>query len=127
MVADASRMARVDLSLELPMLHDTVTDESRAAARDLAPTTRRLTDHLERSERQILELELVLSDPDTIQEDRDSARAVLDSIRADVFQIRRALARIKSGTYGRCANCGRPIPEERLQMIPFAAHCTGCA
>lgn len=117
----------LDLSLELHMSHNTIADEPHAPARDLAPTKRRLTAQLGRSEHQILELELVLSDPDTIQEDRDNARAVLDSIRADVFQIRRALARVESGDYGRCATCGCSIPDERLQMIPFVAHCTRCA
>ncbi len=114
-------MVRVDLSLELHMSQNTITDEPHAPARDLAPTKRRLTEHLERSEHQIL------GDPDTIQEDRDNARAVLDSIRADVFQIRRALARVESGNYGRCVTCGCSIPDERLQMIPFVAHCTRCA
>jgi DnaK suppressor protein len=120
-------MARVDLSLELPMSHDTTTDRPHTSLDDLAPTKRRLTEQLERSEDQILELELVVGDPDTIQEDRDSARSVLDSIRADVFQIRRALARIESGNYGRCVTCGCLIADERLQMIPFVAHCTSCA
>ena len=109
------------------MSHDTVTDASHASERDLLSVEHRLVDQLERSERQILELELVLSDPDTIQEDRDSARAVLDSIRADVFQIRRAITRIETRTYGACVGCGRPIADERLQMIPFVAHCTNCA
>ena len=109
------------------MSHDTTYDEAHASVRDLSPTKRRLTEQLERSERQIVELELDLSHPDTIQEDRDSARRVLDSIRTDVSQIRRALARIESGDYGRCASCGSLIADERLQVLPFVAHCASCA
>lgn len=109
------------------MLHDTTTDDAHASVRALAPARRHLTDQLERSERQIVELELDLSHPDTIQEDRDSARRMLDSIRTDVSQIRRALARIESGDYGRCATCGSRIPDERLQVLPFVAHCASCA
>jgi RNA polymerase-binding transcription factor DksA len=109
------------------MSHDTTTDDAHASVRNLAPTKRRLIEQLERSERQIVELELDLSHPDTIQEDRDSARRALDSIRTDVAQIRRALARIDSGDYGHCATCGALIADERLQVIPFVAHCTSCA
>ena len=34
-----------------------------------------------------------------------------------------ALARIDAGTYGICERCGRPIPEERLEALPWATLC----
>jgi DnaK suppressor protein len=34
-----------------------------------------------------------------------------------------ALARIESGTYGRCERCGKEIEEERLEAIPYATLC----
>jgi DnaK suppressor protein len=37
-----------------------------------------------------------------------------------------ALKRIEDGTYGICANCGKPIGEERLAAIPWATHCIDC-
>lgn len=37
-----------------------------------------------------------------------------------------ALARIEAGTYGKCVNCGAPIPEERLEAIPWATLCLDC-
>jgi RNA polymerase-binding transcription factor DksA len=40
--------------------------------------------------------------------------------------IDRAIARIAAGTYGRCEQCGRPIPFERLEAIPHARHCVTC-
>ena len=45
------------------------------------------------------------------------------SIRA----IRAALERIAIGTYGACNSCGEPIGEARLQAIPEATRCSGCA
>jgi RNA polymerase-binding protein DksA len=37
-----------------------------------------------------------------------------------------ALARLDAGTYGTCARCGRPIAAERLEALPWAAHCIEC-
>ncbi|MCI3921056.1 TraR/DksA C4-type zinc finger protein [Paenibacillus sp. TRM 82003] len=34
-----------------------------------------------------------------------------------------AIARMDAGTYGRCLECGEPIPLERLQALPSAEHC----
>ena len=44
-----------------------------------------------------------------------------------IEEIEAALARIAAGTYGTCVHCGRAIPEERLQMRPFAGACVACA
>lgn len=40
--------------------------------------------------------------------------------------IERALDRIRNNTYGICLGCGKPIPEARLEFIPFAALCVEC-
>jgi RNA polymerase-binding transcription factor DksA len=37
-----------------------------------------------------------------------------------------ALARLASGTFGTCIRCGRPIGPERLEALPWAAHCIDC-
>jgi DnaK suppressor protein len=42
-------------------------------------------------------------------------------------QIREAFDRIENGTFGRCENCDKPIPKERLDAIPYARWCTPCA
>jgi DnaK suppressor protein len=41
-------------------------------------------------------------------------------------EVQQALERIKQGTYGKCVDCGRPIPEERLEAIPWAARDVQC-
>jgi len=45
----------------------------------------------------------------------------------EIEQIRAALDRIDSGTYGDCVSCGEPISEERLKAVPHAARCMDCA
>ena len=43
-----------------------------------------------------------------------------------LVQIDAALARIQEETYGVCTNCGKPIPEERLEARPWASLCIDC-
>ena len=37
-----------------------------------------------------------------------------------------ALRRMDEGTYGKCVNCGAPIPEGRLEAMPWATLCIDC-
>lgn len=41
-------------------------------------------------------------------------------------EIDAALTRIEAGTYGACTSCGDQIPEERLELRPFASRCVAC-
>jgi len=43
-----------------------------------------------------------------------------------IEEIDAALSRIEAGTYGTCDRCGATIPEERLELRPFAATCVAC-
>ena len=52
----------------------------------------------------------MLSDPDTIQEDRDASAQFLAQARATVSRIETALGRAEAGSYGRCQRCGSTIP-----------------
>jgi RNA polymerase-binding transcription factor DksA len=69
----------------------------------------------------------MLSDPDTIQEDRDASSQFLAQARAAVTRVETALARADTGSYGRCQGCGSMIPEERLAAIPDTLTCVDCA
>lgn len=46
---------------------------------------------------------------------------------ATVADIDQALARIDAGTYGMCIRCGNPLPDERLEAVPWAALCVPCS
>ncbi len=43
-----------------------------------------------------------------------------------IEEIDEALARLDAGTYGRCVDCGKPIPVERLEAVPASATCLDC-
>jgi DnaK suppressor protein len=43
-----------------------------------------------------------------------------------VADIDQALLRIKEGTYGTCARCGKPIDERRLEALPTARYDASC-
>src|SRR5260370_13836332 len=47
-------------------------------------------------------------------------QSILVNEQALLTQVERALERIENGTYGKCVNCGQPIPEKRLEAIPWA-------
>jgi len=40
--------------------------------------------------------------------------------------VEAALARLDEGTFGTCVRCARPIASERLEALPWAAHCIDC-
>lgn len=40
--------------------------------------------------------------------------------------INNALDRIKQDKYGLCLRCGKEIPEERLEALPYAFMCINC-
>lgn len=42
-------------------------------------------------------------------------------------EIEDALERLDRGTFGRCENCHKPIPRERLEVLPYARYCIRCA
>ncbi|MGH3650113.1 MAG: TraR/DksA family transcriptional regulator [Acidimicrobiia bacterium] len=42
-------------------------------------------------------------------------------------KVNRALERVKAGTYGICESCGKPIPVERLDVLPYTTLCVECA
>ena len=41
--------------------------------------------------------------------------------------IEEALLRMEKGTYGICRDCGEPIAEARLDLLPWTPHCRSCA
>ena len=52
--------------------------------------------------------------------------ALRDKDQQHLTAVDAALARLDDGTFGTCVRCGRPIAPERLQALPWAAHCIDC-
>lgn len=40
--------------------------------------------------------------------------------------IEESLVKLENGKYGYCSDCGDPIDENRLEVIPFALNCIEC-
>jgi RNA polymerase-binding transcription factor len=53
----------------------------------------------------------------------DTGLKVTDIRRQELTAMDEALGRLEQGTYGRCEECGREIPEDRLRVMPFARYC----
>jgi DnaK suppressor protein len=64
--------------------------------------------------------ECAQSVPDPVAQRRSA------DLQVTIGEIDAALGRIEAGTYGRCDRCGAEIPEERLELRPFASRCVRC-
>ncbi|WP_328491831.1 TraR/DksA C4-type zinc finger protein [Streptomyces sp. NBC_00414] len=49
-----------------------------------------------------------------------------DTIRRVLAEVEAAFARIRDGSYGICRACAKPIPVERLEILPYAKLCVPC-
>jgi len=56
----------------------------------------------------------------------DEVIALLHHEREELRAVQEALARLADGTYGECLECGEPIGDLRLSVLPEAALCVGC-
>ena len=63
-------------------------------------------------------------DPAFIDEHAEISVTVASAMLRD---IEYALSRVDAGTYGSCEVCGGAIPVERLEAVPHATACVGCA
>jgi DnaK suppressor protein len=58
------------------------------------------------------------------EQQRDLALREKDELHLKAVEA--ALGRFDAGTFGVCIRCGRPIVPERLEALPWAAHCIDC-
>jgi DnaK suppressor protein len=58
--------------------------------------------------------------------DQQRDLALRERATQQLAQVEAALARIEDGTFGQGTRCGRVIAAERLDALPWAAHCIEC-
>jgi len=63
----------------------------------------------------------------TIAFERTQLSAQIAHARADLDAVDEAMARVRTGHYGSCESCGRPIASARLEARPTATTCITCA
>lgn len=56
----------------------------------------------------------------------DRNEAAVESARAQRAEVVAALTRVQDGSYGKCVDCGQPVPEGRLEARPTTARCVAC-
>ncbi len=49
-----------------------------------------------------------------------------DTIRRVLAEVEAAVARVGNGSYGICRDCAKPIPVERLEILPYTPFCVPC-
>jgi DnaK suppressor protein len=62
----------------------------------------------------------------TVTLDREIDYSLEEASNHVLAAIDGALERLDAGTYGTCVTCGKPIGDDRLQAIPYAAQCIEC-
>jgi RNA polymerase-binding protein DksA len=68
-----------------------------------------------------------LSDQGSDTYEHEFTLSLLQSQEQTLKEIDEALSRIEQGKFGRCEECGGPIPRARLQALPYTRHCVSCA
>jgi DnaK suppressor protein len=53
--------------------------------------------------------------------------AIHGQVLQQLAAVDKALGRLEEGVFGLCTSCQKPIPIERLDVIPWAATCVSCA
>lgn len=70
---------------------------------------------------------LHMADVGTENYDQEFTLSLIENEQDTLGQIREALERVGSGTYGQCEECGEMIAKPRLQALPYTRHCIECA
>ena len=80
------------------------------------------------SNREALAIETTSDELDRVQNanDRDYAMGNLERNSSRLSEVRDALRRISSGTFGICAACEASINLKRLAAVPWASYCIAC-
>ncbi len=60
------------------------------------------------------------ADAGTVLFERERDQAFVEDYTSTLKEIKRALTKIDIGTYGTCDHCHKPIPEDRLDALPYA-------
>ncbi|MEA2452811.1 MAG: DnaK suppressor protein [Actinomycetota bacterium] len=55
--------------------------------------------------------------------EREKDMAIVSNLEEQISEVEAALKRLEEGTYGTCEKCGKPIGDERLEVVPTARYC----
>lgn len=55
--------------------------------------------------------------------EREKDLSIVQQLEDQLGEVDAAIARVGDGSYGTCERCGRPIPSDRLEAIPWTRFC----
>jgi DnaK suppressor protein len=58
--------------------------------------------------------------------ERTEVLGLVESLKQQLDDVDKALAKLDEGTYGICENCGQPIAPARLEARPASVLCVAC-
>ena len=70
---------------------------------------------------------LHMADLGTDNYDQEFTLGLIENEQGTLELVVEALDRMANGTFGQCVECDEAISKPRLQAIPYARHCIGCA
>ncbi len=68
-----------------------------------------------------------MADVGTENYDQEFTLELIQNEQGTLEMVNEALQRLEIDKFGLCVECGEPIAKPRLQAIPYARHCIGCA
>lgn len=104
--------------------HEDIRDSLIEMLEDLDDRLKRITDDVKHSDRP---LDKDFSEQAVETENDQVLDALGNATRDEIEQVKQAISRIDSGTYGICLTCGQPIKKERLHARPYSVKCIHCA
>jgi RNA polymerase-binding transcription factor DksA len=68
-----------------------------------------------------------MADIGTDNYEQEFTLSLMANVGQSLEEIAAALERLDNGSFGRCEECGDDIPKARLEALPYASYCVGCA
>lgn len=93
----------------------------------LGSVTSMESEALRRERSDLSNLPIHMADMGSDSYEIENTIGLMSSERKILVEINEALDRIEDGTYGICEGDDEPIPKPRLEAIPWARYCVGCA
>ncbi len=102
--------------------------EGPAGLNDLVRLRQELSDQYAQCLRELRDDEHIAIDEDCSAECQSDGllASTMEHLAGEIRKVDATLARIYDGSYGKCTECGKPIPEKRLRVNPTAQRCITC-
>ena len=68
-----------------------------------------------------------MADQGTDSYEQQFTLSLMENEEQTLGEIAAALERLEQGAFGRCEECRKPIPQTRLDVLPYTRHCVECA